>query len=222
MKHYDRTLKQSFVYILGLFILTFGISLSIYAGLGVSPVSSLAYAFTLISGITIGTTTVLANVIFIIVQWILTKTFKLRSYTVQLLVSILFGLFTDVTLSLTESFLPIPETMTMRIIYLIASLLVMSLGLLGYLSAKMPLMPYDALTYVISDTFHVAFSKAKVTGDVLNVVVAAVLCLVTIHAFGSIGFGTLIAALLVGKIIGFYMKLWQKPLVRWMLTSKFD
>ncbi len=222
MKHYDRTLKQLFVYILGLFILTLGISLSIYAGLGVSPVSSLAYALTLVTSISIGITTVLANLVFIVVQWILTKTFKLRSYTVQILVSILFGLFTDVTLSLTQAILPVPESMTMRIVYLILSLLVMGLGLLGYLSAKMPLMPYDALTYVISDTFHFAFSKAKITGDVLNVLVAAVLCLVTIHSFGSIGFGTLIAAVLVGKIIGFYMKRWQKPLVRWMLTSKFD
>ncbi|WP_010304449.1 YczE/YyaS/YitT family protein [Kurthia senegalensis] len=222
MKHYDRTLKQLFVYILGLFILTLGISLSIYAGLGVSPVSSLAYALTLVTSISIGITTVLANLVFIVVQWILTKTFKLRSYTVQLLVSILFGLFTDVTLSLTQAILPVPESMTMRIVYLILSLFVMGLGLLGYLSAKMPLMPYDALTYVISDTFHFAFSKAKITGDVLNVLVAAVLCLVTIHSFGSIGFGTLIAAVLVGKIIGFYMKIWQKPLVRWMLTSKFN
>lgn len=60
MKHYDRTIKQVTVYLSGLFILTLGLNLSIYAGLGVSPISSLAYAFTLATGISVRLTTIIA------------------------------------------------------------------------------------------------------------------------------------------------------------------
>ena len=48
---WNRTMKRLILYVFGLFFLTLGISFSIQAGLGVSPVSSLAYAFALTTGI---------------------------------------------------------------------------------------------------------------------------------------------------------------------------
>lgn len=222
MKHYDRTIKQLAIYLIGLFTLTLGISLSIYAGLGVSPVSSLAYAFTLATGISVGLTTIIANVLFIVIQIIITREWNWRSYTAQFVITLFFGSFTDFTLWLVQAFLPIPETLPIRILYLIASLFVVALGLLGYLSARLPMMPYDALTYVISDHFHMAFSKAKVTSDLVNVTVAGIVCLITVHHLGSIGIGTLIAALFIGKILGVFIRKWQQPLVSWMMYSKFE
>lgn len=222
MKHYDRTLKQVTAYILGLLILTLGISLSIYAGLGVSPVSSLAYALTLSTHISVGTTTILTNIIFILIQWILSKKFKLRTYFLQLIVAFMFGFFTDFTFWLVRLFLPYPPNLAISCLYLIASLFVVALGLLLYLNARLPMMPYDALTYVISDTFNIEFSRAKITSDLLNVVVAAVFCLITLHNFGSIGIGTFIAAYFIGKILGIFIKIWKNKLVSWMMFSKFE
>lgn len=222
MKHYDRTIKQLTVYLSGLFILTLGISLSIYAGLGVSPVSSLAYAFTLATGISVGLTTIIANILFIIIQIIITREWKFRAYLSQFIITLFFGSFADFTLWLVQAFLPMPETLLMRVVYLIASLFVVSFGLLGYLSARLPMMPYDALTYVISDHFHMAFSKAKVTSDILNVIVAGIVCLLTVHKLGSIGIGTIIAALFIGKILGAFIRIWQHALVTWMMHSKFE
>ncbi len=222
MKHYDRTIKQVTVYLSGLFILTLGISLSIYAGLGVSPVSSLAYAFTLATGISVGLTTIIANVLFIIIQIIITREWKFRSYLAQFIITLFFGSFADFTLWLVQAFLPMPETMLLRVVYLMASLFVVSFGLLGYLSARLPMMPYDALTYVISDHFNMTFSKAKVTSDLLNVIIAGIVCLLTVHQLGSIGIGTIIAALFIGKILGVFIRSWQQPLVKWMMHSKFE
>ena len=56
-------------------------------------------------------------------------------------------------------------------------------------------MPYDALTYVISEKFNLKFSKAKISSDLINVCVAGAICLIFIQSLGSIGIGTLIAAL---------------------------
>lgn len=222
MKHYDRTLKQIIIYILGLLILTLGISLSIYAGLGVSPVSSLAYALTLATEISVGTTTILANILFIIIQFIITRQFKLHAFFLQLVVAFMFGFFTDFTFWLVKLFLPAPPNVFMSIIYLIASLFVVAIGLLFYLNARLPMMPYDALTYVISEHFHLPFSKAKVTSDLLNVVVAAVFCLITLHNLGSIGIGTFVAAYFIGKILGIFIRLFKTKLVNWMMYSKFE
>lgn len=219
MNHKNVTMKRLVLYVGGLFFLTLGVSLSIQAGLGVSPVSSLAYALVLTSGLSIGITTVLANILFIIVQIILNKRIDIKDFILQIIISILFGFFMDATLFLVQ-LLPAPESIVLRCLYLIISLFVVSAGLIGYFTAKLPLMPYDALTYVISERFKIKFSKAKITGDLLNVIVAAALGLVFIQSFGSIGIGTLVAAYFIGKILGWMIFRYQKPLQQWVYQNE--
>lgn len=212
--HINITAKRLCLYIFGLFFLSLGVSFSIQANLGVSPVSSLAYAFTLSTGISIGIMTIAANVLFIIIQIILSKKFNLREASVQLLIAFLFGFMMDITLALLQVF-PAPDTWLMRGVFLVISLFVVSIGLLGYFSAKFPLMPYDELTHVISEKFKLQFGKAKITSDLLNVVAAGLICIVFIQSLGSIGIGTLIAAYFIGKITGWMMKKYQHHLIHW-------
>ncbi len=211
MNHKKTITKRLFVYIFGLFFLSLGVSLSIQAGLGVSPVSSLAYAFSLTAGLSIGITTVLANVLFIICQAIINKHVEVKEFFLQLLIAFLFGFFMDATLFLVQ-LLPTPETLMVRCVYLLISLFIVSFGVLHYFSAKLPLMPYDALTHAVSERFKQKFSKAKITGDFINVSVAGAVCLLFIHSFGSIGIGTIIAAYFIGKIAGWMLAHYKQPL----------
>lgn len=223
----NKTIKRFILYIFGLFFLSLGVSFSIQANLGVSPVSSLAYAFTLSTGISIGITTIAANILFIIIQIILSKRFNFREASVQLLITFLFGFLMNFTLFIVQ-LLPAPDSWTMRSVFLLVSLFVIAIGLLGYFSAKFPLMPYDELTHVISEKFNLPFGKAKSTSDLINVGVAALVGIIFIQSLGSIGVGTLIAAYFVGKILGWLMKRYQHYLVRWInqgeasLTDEID
>lgn len=219
MNHKNVTMKRLTLYIGGLFFLTLGVSLSIQAGLGVSPVSSLAYALVLTSGLSIGITTVLANILFILVQIILSKRMDIKDLMLQLIISVVFGFFMDATLFLVQ-LLPTPESIVLRCVYLIISLFVVSAGLIGYFTAKLPLMPYDALTYVISEQFKIKFSKAKITGDLVNVFVAALMGLVFIQSFGAIGIGTIVAAYFIGKIFGWMISRFQEPLQQWVSQNE--
>ncbi|MGP9040159.1 YczE/YyaS/YitT family protein [Cytobacillus kochii] len=207
--------KRLVLYVLGLFFLSLGVSFSIQADLGVSPVSSLPYALSLSTGMKIGMMTVVANILFIIVGSILTKSFIVKEVVGQLIISFLFGGFMDLTLLLVQIF-PSPQTIGMKIIFLLISLFVVAVGLLGYFNAKLPLMPYDALTYSISARFKMVFSKAKITSDLLNVCVAGAVCLIFVHSLGAIGVGTVIAAYFIGKILGWMTKLYEVPLKEWL------
>lgn len=213
--------KRLLLYLVGLFLLSLGVSFSIQANLGVSPVSSLAYALTLTAGLSIGITTVLANLLFIAVQVILHRRINLREFSLQLLVSFMYGFFMDAALAIVRLF-PAPETLLMRFVFLAISLYIISVALLAYFTAKLPLMPYDALTYVISDHFKMQFSKAKITSDLLNVAIAGAICLVFIHSLGSIGIGTIAAAYFIGKILGRLMPRFQQPLQQWIYRGKTD
>lgn len=219
MNHKNVTMKRLTLYIGGLFFLTLGVSLSIQAGLGVSPVSSLAYALVLTSGLSIGITTVLANILFILVQIILSKRMDIKDFILQLIISMVFGFFMDATLFLVQ-LLPAPESIVLRCVYLIISLFVVSAGLIGYFTAKLPLMPYDALTYVISEQFKIKFSKAKIMGDLVNVFVAATMGLVFLQSFGAIGIGTIVAAYFIGKILGWMISHFQEPLQQWVSQNE--
>ncbi|GAK01253.1 membrane protein [Geomicrobium sp. JCM 19055] len=85
--------KQLSLYVVGLFSLSLGVSFSIQANLGVSPVSSLPYALTLSSEATIAITTIIVNVIFIFIQMLLYRKSKLRDYLKQIPIVLLFGFF---------------------------------------------------------------------------------------------------------------------------------
>ncbi|RHW38369.1 hypothetical protein D1B33_05655 [Lysinibacillus yapensis] len=219
MKHMDTTIKRIVIYVFGLFFLALGIAFSIQAMLGVSPVSSLAYALSLITGFSVGMMTFLANILYIIVQVILNKSVEVKEYIVQLIVTVMFSFFIDGALIIV-GLLPAPEGLVMQLVFLLISLFIVSIGLLGYFSSKFPLMPYDALTYSISKRFKLQFAKAKITSDLTNVTVAALICLIFIHSFGSIGIGTFVAAYFIGKITGMLIKRFQQPLLSWVYKTK--
>jgi uncharacterized membrane protein YczE len=218
MNHFKKTMKRLVIYVVGLFFMSLGVSLSIQAGFGVSPVSSLAYASSLTIGLSVGVTTVLANVLYIIIQILLSKRREFREFIGQFIISFLFGFFMDATLLIVQLF-PIPETIFARTTYLIISLFVVSVGVMGYTTAKLPLMPYDALTYTISEKFNLKFGKAKISSDLINICVSAMICLIFIQSLGAIGIGTLIAAYFIGKILGWMIPHYQPPLRQWVFET---
>ncbi len=96
------------VYIVGLFIMTLGISLSVKSNLGVSPVSSIPYTITCITGLEMGKATILFHIVLVVMQiLILRKAFQMKNL-LQVVVGVIFGYFTTFSNYL-FSFLPTPE-----------------------------------------------------------------------------------------------------------------
>ena len=64
----------------------------------------------------------------------------------------------------------------------------------------MPLAGEGAML-AIAQTLHKPFSTIKICFDVSMVVISLVTCLICLHALGSVGLGTVIAAFLVGLVL---------------------
>ncbi|ARU47740.1 hypothetical protein [Sulfurospirillum diekertiae] len=60
--------KRIVVFILGQFIMALGVSLSVKANLGVSPISCVPYVYSLTLPLSLGELTILLNLIFIAMQ----------------------------------------------------------------------------------------------------------------------------------------------------------
>lgn len=79
----------------GLAVMAFGVALSIKAGLGTSPISSLPYVTAVISGLSVGTTTIIVNSLFVLIQIVLLR----RNYEwfqlLQIGIAVVFGMMID-------------------------------------------------------------------------------------------------------------------------------
>ena len=195
------------IYLVGIFFMSLGVSLSIYADLGVSPVSSLAYAISLVTGFTVGTITILTHFCYIGLQILISKKIDMKDILVQLLIAFIFGFFIDSSLFLVRRLIPVPSTLPMRWFYLLISLVVVAFGLTGYTNMKFTLMPYDELTQVISNHYQLSYGRARVIGDLANVILALAIGVIFLSSWGSVGLGTIVAAVVVGRMVNVLLKI---------------
>lgn len=189
------------MYFIGLFIMTIGVALSVKSNLGVSPVSSIPYTITCVWDIEMGKATILFHVVLVLLQiLLLRKNFK-PSQLLQVLVGIVFGYFTTFC-NYMVSFLPSPENMGIRIFMLLLSTAVIAFGIFLYLPADLIPLAGEGCMQAVSSVTHVEFSKVKICFDCTMVLVSAITCLTLLHSLGSVGIGTVVAAILVGMIVG--------------------
>lgn len=203
-----------------MFLISLAVSFSILANLGVSPGSSLSYALSLTTGLSVGMTTILLNLLYILIQILVTKKFDWKDSLTQIIIGLSFGTFIDANLLLVRTFLPNPETVLLQAIYLATSLLSIGVGLFLNVSANFTLMPYDQMTRVISRELNIPFGKIKVRGDLVVLITAGLICLVFLRSFGSIGVGTVISAISIGKIMAWFNERFHVAVEQWVATPQ--
>ena len=189
------------MYFIGLFVMTIGIALSVKSNLGVSPVSSIPYTMTCVWGIEMGKATILFHIILVLIQiLLLRKNFKPVQLS-QVLVGVVFGYFTTFC-NYMVSFLPTPDNLVIRIIMVLASTVFVAFGIFLYLPADLIPLAGEGAMQAVSFVTGVEFSKVKIGFDCTMVLVSAIVCLSFLHNLGSVGAGTIIAAVLVGTLVG--------------------
>lgn len=189
------------MYFIGLFVMTIGIALSVKSNLGVSPVSSIPYTMTCVWGIEMGKATILFHIILVLIQiLLLRKKFK-PVQLLQVVIGVVFGYFTTFC-NYMVSFLPTPENLGIRIIMVLASTVFVAFGIFLYLPADLIPLAGEGCMQAFSSVTHIEFSKVKIGFDCTMVLVSAITCLTVLHNLGSVGAGTIIAAILVGTLVG--------------------
>ena len=191
------------IYCLGLLILAFGIALAVNSNLGVSPVSSLPYVVSQIAGISLGTCTILVYIGYILLQMVISRKFQ-PALLLQLVFSTIFGWFVDGAKWVLGDFC-LPGYLG-QLVMLAASILLIGFSLVLYIDVQLAPMPAEGLVGCIAARTGKAFSSMKTAFDCTSVLVAAVLSLVFLGKLTGIREGTVLTALLVGKMMGLLRK----------------
>ena len=181
----------------GLFIMTIGIALSVKSDLGVSPVSSIPYTLTCVWGIEMGIATIIFHAILVLLQVaLLRRRFEIKNL-LQIPVGVVFGAFTTTCNSLAALF-PSTDNLIVRLLLCWIATVIVAIGLFFYVPADIMPLAGEGMMLTLSTLTGKPFPMVKIAFDVTIVCLSLAICLVFLHSLGSVGIGTVIAAVLVG------------------------
>ena len=226
--------KRIIIYLVGCLIIALGINVSKLSALGISPVSSipgvLAKKFPTVS---LGSMVIIVYCLLVLAQFItLRKRFQLKN-VLGVPVALVFGLMVDfvgtVPFKLTLAGIPLgiekefngllvnfprPSNLLMQFVYLIASIILIGIGVVIYLKPKLVPMPAEGLAGAISTVSGKPFGNCKTIVDVSLILIASILQVIFLGGFktfgigkGVVGIGTILAAICVGQVVKFINKM---------------
>ena len=196
-----RLVKRLLMYLIGLFVLAFGVSFSINSNLGVTPVSSLPYVISKISGVSMGLCVTLIYAGFVLVQIIiLRKDFKLIDLG-QVIFAGVFGYFVDFGQWILGGF-TIP-TYVGSLVMLTISIILVAIGVSLYMAADLLNMPMEGMVSAVNQKIikKLSFGDVKVILDTIVVAFSLILSLLFLGGIQGVREGTVLSALLVGKVM---------------------
>lgn len=202
----ENLVVRTLILIAGVFIMAFGVSISIRSGLGTTPISSVPYVYNIIfEKISVGTYSILLNLLFVLFQMmILKKDFKAYQL-LQIPVVLVFGWFIDVHLAWNEGVF-VPANYVWQWIYTLLSCVIIAFGIFLQVKADVSLLPGEGLIMAISRTLKKDFGFTKILFDSALVLVSLISIFIFLDKLEGVREGTIASAFLVGFILQFYNK----------------
>ena len=207
-----KKINRYIIYLISLFIISLGASLSIKANLGTSPLICLPYVCSLITNLSVGIVIFLFTILFIIIQIaLLGKGFEKRQY-LQFIVGSVFSFFVDFSLMIVNFINPIGYIN--QFLLLLFSCLVVAFGVLLEIQTEVVYLPADGVIVAISKVLKKDFPKVKPFVDTSMVIIAAVLSIIFLGYLAGVREGTIISALIIGPIVKILKKYFDSPVSR--------
>lgn len=177
---------------------SFGIALTTTSGLGTTPISSVPWTLTAITGLSFGTTTFLINLLFYLIEAVLLGKAMPKWNILQIPAVLVFGAFIDLSMALVKPFAPM-SWFTGLCMSLIGNVW-LAAGIFLQVRSKTLVQPGEGAVLAISVVTRKAFGSIKVFFD----------CFFVLNEIVGIREGTLISAVLVGSLVKGISKLFPE------------
>lgn len=194
------------------------IHFGIKASLGLSSVTALGYSLSLLLPVTVGIGVFLANIIFIILQFVITKKMSIKDYIFQFAVTFLLGILIDLMASVFD-FLPFADTYIVAFTYLFVSIILLSIATFLYTLSQFAVLPFDTLMIMLQINSKWTLGKIRVIADIITVLISSITCYIVLGNLGGVGIGTFIVAVSLRKILGEIGKYAKNPIEKWIYAE---
>ncbi len=195
--------KRYLIFTIGILVQSAGIALVVKSLLGTSPISSLPYVLSLAYPFTLGQTTFVVNMAFLVGQIALLRHRFNSVQLFQIPVTLVFAFFIDVSMALLENV--IPELYLAKMAVLLLGAAFVALGVSLQVIAHVLMLAGEAIVQAISQVFHFEFGWIKTAFDCTLVASAALFSFTQLGTIEGIREGTLISALITGSIARFFI-----------------
>lgn len=205
---FDHLAKRIIFLCLGLTIMAFGVAFSIKAALGTSPISSVPYVTSTISGLSVGTTTIIMNFMFVLIQIAILRKKYDWFQLLQFPAAIVFGTMIDVAEYLLK---PISfSNYFEQWLLCVFGIFLVALGVSVEVMANLVTTAGEGIVLAICQVAPVKFSNMKVAFDVTLVCISIALSFIFLGHLDGVREGTIAAAVFVGLITKQTNKLMKK------------
>ncbi|MDR4229121.1 YitT family protein [Bacillus mojavensis] len=191
------------VYVLGIFILTLGISFTIQSDLGTSPFDAVVVGLSKNVGLTVGSWEIIIAFILICCNSFLKRQ---RPEVLGMLTAFITGIGIDMWLFLLHNLLT-PDLWYSKVICFGIGLVVIGLGTATYLHTNFAPIPVDRLTFIIKELTRTNIFFSRTFIYLLFLIAAIILN-------GPVGVGTLLTVCLGGIILNSFMPFTEQILDR--------
>lgn len=192
-------IKRFLFYVIGLFVLTAGITLTIKSDIGAGAWDALNVGLSEKIGFTVGTWVILVGVILIIVNALLMKAWPDFFALITIIVT---GLFIDFWLITLFSNWTITDVFFAYAVFIIGMIFI-GLGIAIYLQAKFAVIPIDGLMLAIHHRTGLSIRTSKTAGELIALLAALLLG-------GPIGVGTIAITFGIGPLVQFFYPTFEK------------
>lgn len=190
----NEDVKRLPVLLLGFFLLSLGMVLTLKAGLGMSPWGVFHLGLSEISGLSMGVVTQLLGLAILMLSVLLVKT-KVGMGT--LLNVLLIGFYIDFFIKVITY---IPESIYNQWLLLFIGLVLMTFGRSLYISARLGAGPRDGLFVGLSSLFNIEVKYMKPIIEITVLIIGFFLG-------GTVGYGTIVLSLSSGYLVQLFFKL---------------
>lgn len=211
----DKDMRKRYgMFIAGVIVSALGISLITKAGLGTSPITSLAYVLTFIFPYSLGTFTMIVNSSLFVMQMLLQGRDFQKIQFFQLPAALIFSACIDAWMG-TLSFWN-PGSYAGQIFMLLLGCVFLGLGIALEVIPNVLILPGEGLVRTIAGLTGWRFGRVKMGFDMGIVAAAIVLSALVKGQILGIREGTVIAALIVGNISHFFIEKIAVVLRNWI------
>lgn len=176
-----------------------GVVLMLYSGSGISAISSVPYAFSLVfPKISLGTWTYIFQGLLVLSLMIMRKKF-VAPYLFSFLVGFAFSEMLDIHEMWINA---LPTALEYRVVYFVISYFLICFGIALSNRCGLPIIPTDLFPRELADITKIKYSRIKIGFDVTCLAITALMTCIILGHLDGLGIGTILAAFTMGKVIG--------------------
>lgn len=199
---------KSIYYLIGLFLLALGITLTLISDLGAGGWDALVENLYKLTDIRVGNWVIIVAFLLLIVAAVLKKEFiNYKAFIVSIILGKLIDFCYYPLIQLLKS-----DSLVIRLALLIIGLILVGAGCAMMFVTKFPKNHTEAFVFSIVDTTGIPYHKIKTAADIGALIIAVGIG-IKLRDFSNLGVGTILSSFFMGTIIHYILPSAEKGLI---------